>query len=148
MTSTAAKITERQEFLSNIITTAVEGGSNYWALFLEYDFSMEDEYVTTVKVVDHVENDDFPIESNFLTGRIENWDEISAAVEDGTLPSKKITPIEIYWAIKQIIEDDLVNSSYSVAIYTANKMNDAGEIDADIADVIMQVAVLGDVVYG
>jgi hypothetical protein len=41
-----------------------------------------------------------------------------------------------------------VHESYVDMLRKADRHNDAGDIDAEIADLIVQAAVLGDIVYG
>ena len=110
---------EREQFLADIITCAVEGGG-VWARFSGY-----------------------------------RWDGIPSAecratlhdMEDGE--SYPLTIDAVARGIGLIVRGDVgVNRTLRGAILYADRENDAGEIDADAADVIVQAGLLGDVVYG
>jgi hypothetical protein len=120
------KSEERQQFLNDVLITAVEGGINYWAAVSEYRWDGVE--VASVRVHEFDEE----------TG---DYDKEGVMVMAGQLAGP----------IGQIIADgsEINLADDSVArIFIANRLNDAGEIDAGDADAIMQVAVLGDVVYG
>jgi hypothetical protein len=124
-------MTEREQFLSDVLVTAVEGGINYWAAVSDYSFTDAD-------------GNDVP-----ATVKVHEMIDVGGGYEEVGVP---ITTKEIDAAIKRImnLEDDikyLGNYTRSLVLQ-ASMENDAGDIDADIADTIMQIAVLGEVVYG
>lgn len=115
---------ERVEFLNDVITTAVEGGINCWAAVSDYKWSGVPETTVTVHELDY-DTSDF--------------------MESGV----PVTVETIASAIGKIVRGESQISEDRVKmIKDASAENDAGDIDSDLADCIVQVAVLGDVVYG
>jgi hypothetical protein len=127
---------ERTDFLACVLVTAVEGGINYWAAVSDYSFT------------------DAPV-GYTMTDASVTVHEMDDATGEYKEPGVHVTLAAIASAIQEIITRrdrgerplDLADS-YVSAIAGASAINDAGDIDADLADVIMQVAVLGNVVYG
>lgn len=122
-----AEKTDREQFLDDIITTAVEGGIGYWSQVSQYRWG--DEKETTVRVHE--------LDS---AGNVENKVGVP------------ITRNKIEEAIKKIAD---MNTSIEYLhprvrgeIFIASCDNDAGDIDATLADIIVQVAMFGKVVYG
>jgi hypothetical protein len=121
---------EREQFLSDVMTTAVEGGINYWASVSDYrwDAPFDQQGVT---VYDH-SGDELPPEG------------------------KRVTPEDIASAISKMRanKDGLFawahrSESYWVQFWLADRTNgEDGDYDAGIADCILQVAVFGDVIFG
>lgn len=129
---------ERETFLADIIVTAVEGG--YSALgFRDYRWHYPEDYMgpsdpknplglapggggnATVTVVD-VENDGKAYE---------------------------VTIDSIATALGKIRKgESRIADQYRKRILDGDRDNDAGEIDAYDADIVVQMATLGDVVYG
>lgn len=124
-----------REFLSDIMTTAIAGGINYWASILSYD-----ESAATVVLAD---------------------------TEEGATPEALlILDIDVLaQGIKVVLEahppfydpNDTHSQCQDVpflSAYWASVMRsavlalDAGEIDADAADVIVQAALFGEIRYG
>lgn len=118
---------ERTQFLADILTTAVEGGINYWAEVSDYTWDFDNPGVAFVRVY---------------------------CIEDDDLTPPEGVPVDIEKIAKAIarILDPQIPTDLSATnvkmIRDASKENDAGDVDADLADCIMQVAVLGDVIYG
>jgi hypothetical protein len=117
---------ERKQFLNDVITTAVEGGIGYWSQVSDYHWG--DEIETTVRVHE-LDDDGTP-------------DAIGVP----------ITPAKIEDAIKLILtkdsHGDYIHSRIRSNIFEASAENDAGDIDADLADIIVQIAMFGKLVYG
>lgn len=119
--STAA----RKEFLADIIVAAVEGGTGYWAQVSAYKHSGS---VDEVHAVLHETKDD-------ESGYKEKGMRLDAgAVERGIdlISRGKID----------------VSAPTHDAICGASMRGDAGSIDSDLADIIAQAALLGEIVYG
>ncbi len=117
---------ERATFLSDIITTAVEGGVNYWAQVTKYHWSDEKPETTTATLAEH-----------------------EAASRDEMIKHGKLTPDTVANAIGRIVRNEVkVHFSYIKLIAGATATNDGGDIDAEAADIIAQVAILGEVIYG
>jgi hypothetical protein len=112
--------TEREQYLDDILTTAVEGGIGYWSFGRNYVWS--DDGPTSVEIKQDDEDDD-------------TWHTVDrSAIRKG---------------ITRLLSGDMkVHESYVDMLRKADRHNDAGDIDAEIADLIVQAAVLGDIVYG
>jgi hypothetical protein len=124
-------LTEREQFLSDVLITAVEGGVNYWAGVSYYRWQDKDGNDVPASVTVHEMDDE--------TG-------------DYKEPGVPITTKEIGRAIARIMDttDEIKHLPTWVRkdVFGASMDNDAGDIDANIADMIMQIAVLGEVTYG
>lgn len=113
---------DRKEFLADVLTTAVEGGINYWAMVSNYNY-------------------DTPAETRVTVHELDDDGNPSGYVD--------ITITEIARAIQSVlITDTSLPSHVRSTIRETNAENDAGDIDAELADVIMQFAVLGRITYG
>lgn len=125
---------EREQFLSDIISTAIEGGIGYWSTTLAYQWTDDDG------------------QPQLCVGE-------RLARPTGTYAA--ITPVDsevIYGIDTNIIakgidvmrESPNFNGSHVLrdSILAASRENDAGDIDADCADVIVQAALFGELVYG
>jgi hypothetical protein len=132
---------ERTEFLGDIITAAVEGGTGYWAQVSQYQYvdrwsEPEGRIAVCVgtrqaggaRATLHEMNDE---ETGYKAeGLLLNADAVARGLG-------KIKRGEVQ-----------INDSLRALIMRADADNDAGDIDADAADVITQVALLGEIVYG
>lgn len=119
------------QFLQDVMTTMVESGSD--ALWYWDDFEMvsvkrrEDEYHEVME-----------FSFRCLDG-------------DGEEVRFTMTPLKVAKAIERTLSADdeaLCGQVISEYIISGVKDNDAGDIDAEAADVIAQVATFGEVVYG
>jgi hypothetical protein len=112
--------TEREQYLDDILITAVEGGIGYWSVGRKYVWS--DDGPTSVEIRQDDE-DDAP------------WHLVDrSAIRKG---------------IELVLSGEMsVHESYADTLRKAEREKDAGYIDAEIADMIVQAAVLGDIVYG
>lgn len=114
-----------REFTANVVTTAVESGIHgiqYWADVLAYEWKGDD-YAQAV-IMDR---------------------------ESGRPHMYPLTHEVIEAGINMIIDRHNamhLDDSYRVAVRIAVEDNDAGQIDSELADQIVQAATLGDVVYG
>lgn len=115
---------QRQAFYDDVLTTAVEGGINYWAECRGYRWS--DDGPTTADVRDAGYEDDGPGEWKHLT---------RASMVEAFSVLRSDKPLALH-------------SSYRERINQAWRAADAGDIDTTDADIVVQVAVLGDVIYG
>lgn len=110
------------EFHKDILITAVEGGINYWAAVNAYD---PDAGKVTVYELD----------------------------DDGQtiLSTTQVDDHQIGKAVRRILNTDFdvaMADTYRKDVADAAKWLDAGDIDAMLADCIVQVACFGRVVYG
>lgn len=125
----AVKSPARTEFLNDVLVAALEGGIDYWADISSYQFPSEEHWQTksVSALVRESEGDDG------APGRWRNVT-ISTAAEGINLIMKR-ADIQVAPGVRK-------------AIAGASVTNDAGDVDADLADVIIQVALLGEVRYG
>lgn len=128
---------EREEFLSDIITTAVEGGTGYWAQVSQYQYVMDGEL--------HVYTGP-KIEGGGTRATLHELNDDETGYKDEPLV---VTIDTIAAGIGKIERRDVqVHSWFHERILKASRANDAGQIDADDADIIVQVALLGEIRYG
>lgn len=116
---------ERERFLADIIITAVEGGTGYWA---------------SVSAYDHPE--DSPAETRAILHE-----------EDGERYSEvplEVTLDVVALGIARIKQDGFsIRSELKNDIIVASEKNDdEGLLDAEAADVIVQAGLFGQIVYG
>lgn len=114
------KSPERKEFLNDVFTIALEGGIGYWSYAEEYHNNSDDYFAVIVDA----EGDD--------------------AFEKSTINQDTIVK-----GINKIINLEVkINPDMRLDIIAASKENDASNIDANIADCIVQVGLLGEIVFG
>lgn len=129
------RTTEREQFLADIITTAIEGGTGYWATVYRYKW------------------DDLP------PAEVHAW-----IVDNETVGTQPAPPAYEAWLSEhaRVINVELIARGISriasgrvpvalslqQAIVVGNRDVDAGMIDADCADVIVQAGLFGEIVYG
>ena len=113
------------QFLGDVMTTALEGGVNYWSACSEVE-RLED--LTIVSCLIHQLNDD----------------------EDGyEEEGLYLTLKEIGLGIQRLMSGDVgVNSTLLGYISQAVAEKYAGHIDSDAADVIVQAGLLNEIRYG
>jgi hypothetical protein len=118
----------RTEFLTDMLTTAVEGGIQYWAQVVSYrwDCPAAARHVT---IIEH-----------------ENTDQDDP-------PKITVTLDMIASALGRFMRDEdgcrFVESAGDGQVKLANRTNgDDGDVDAGDADCILQIAALGEVIYG
>jgi len=116
---------EREQFLADIITGAIEGGINYWAATEEYkwDCPAQDTHAVIREVLDF----DAP---EYGPPVIMTLDTIARGIRILLEPGVEISP-DIREAVRE-----------------GNRDNDACYIDADAADCIVQMAIFGKLVFG
>jgi len=114
-------VTERDQFLRDIFIIALEGGIGYWAMSLTYNSS---KYNYSSDIVDAETEEEF---------------------EEG----KTINRDTIIKGLNKIVSNEIrLNSQLMKDIAAANVTNDAGEIDAESADCIVQAGLFGEVRFG
>lgn len=118
------------DFLAGIIITAVEGGINYWAAITEYSpegWSDDSKMPETIhaKVQEHTEDDEVSQKPQLLD---------TFAVAKG---------------IERILTHQVPIADYIEGyIWQGLSNEDAGHIDAEAADCIVQAALLNELRYG
>lgn len=114
-------MTPTKQIASDVLITAVEGGSGYWAAFRNYTTTKEPLGAVSVEVRD--------------------------AESGGTW--HKVTLADVTAAIKKVASGSVkVHSSYVRRMAIMVVRPDDADYDATDADIVLQVAVLGDVIYG
>jgi hypothetical protein len=125
----AIKATVDEQFLRDCLVTAVETpfGSWWWS-----------EPGTCVR----------DAELNILTINLAIDDPNEEEGSGKHTPWKTVTPADLVPAIQKIIDYRLLGGSYMNYLLRAVRDCDAGDVDAIVADAILQVLILGEVVYG
>lgn len=126
----------RTGFLGDIITTAVEGGTGYWAQVSQYQY----EYDGEIRVCVGERQGDEPR----ATLHELNDDENGYKAE-----GLELTVDAVASGIGKILRGEaVVSEGLKRRLAEASRENDGCEIDAGDADCIAQAALLGEVVYG
>ena len=116
---------ESDQFYFDIFVCAMEGGINYWASRDIYHHSTngEDDLLGFKAAI--TEMDDY-----------------------GPGPQHIITRQTIVDGVREVIGTERLPHETVKMVVDAKRYWDAGDIDADLADIIVQFGVLGDVIYG
>jgi hypothetical protein len=134
--SIALTLVPSDQFLRDVLCTAVEGGSNYWADFITTE-TVQGTYVT---------------EHQRVTVR-------ECGDEDTIVSEKSVGLPELREGVRRVLQGDMtdkadhaqVSPDLRAGLYKAlisEDGGDAGQVDANLADCIMQAAALGRIVYG
>jgi hypothetical protein len=138
---TRARTEERKQFLADIITTAVEGGTGYWAQVSQYQYG---DYSGIFDGKLSVYTGKRQGDDTRATLHEMNDDETGYKDEGLDLDFDAVAR-----GLGKIKRGEIgINDRLRAMIMVADAENDAGNIDADAADVIAQVALLGEIVYG
>jgi hypothetical protein len=131
---------QRAEFLGDIITTALEGGTGYWAQVSQYQYVSDGELRVCVGTA----------KTGAGAGEAcATLHELNDAGDGYKEQGLELTLDAVAAAIGKITSGQVSVGGMTVqAVVAASRENDADEIDADYADTIAQVALLGEVVYG
>lgn len=118
---------EREQFLADVLTTAVEGGIQYW-----------------IDTVDEYRHKGLAPRDYFAVITFEN------PKDDG--PSRlteRITIDVVAKGIGILDKDQAFHFGYFNEFWKANRTNgNEGDFDASVADCIVQCGLLGEVVFG
>ena len=116
--------TPREEFLDDVIVTAIEGGIGYWSVCHSYKWKDQSEVTAVIQEFDEWKNE---------------------PVGDKIKLDRKM----VRRGIREILSGDTNCGDYLIKmVAAANATNDGCDIDADGADAIIQVACFGNLVYG
>jgi hypothetical protein len=151
----STRTAERTEFHSDIITGAVEGGTGYWAQVSQYQYDYNGETKRSVgeivgegtRAVLHEMDDD---ESGYKAeGHVITPDTIA----HGFSVLRNLIQIDDEINGRPALstqsgEPAYISVSYRKHLLDAYKECDAGDLDADDCDVLVQLAIFGKVVYG
>lgn len=124
---------ERAEFLGDVLGTALEGGIGYWSAASEIhrvgDYPHGDWQYSAVTLFEVGDGDTTCSVTNAdCEGHRVDLDSVARGIAALLAPGRTYR--------------------HRVLLAHANRHNDAGDIDADIADDIVQCAALGSLVYG
>lgn len=131
----AGVIKGSEQLARDVMVTAVEGGSGYWARFIG---------------VQRVDNEGFPDHLDIISFQVRpDEPAYSDKREDLRDQFQEITAEKILVAMQQIVRDEkLISPSFQSDVLLALLHDDASDIDADGADAILQVACFGELVFG
>jgi hypothetical protein len=123
---------KRNEFLSYVLITAVEGGINYWSAVSDYVPEHEDPEKIGVTVYEYEPAEgETDAQGYAVNGVRVTLDTIAKGI--GILDKSP----------------DHYHGGYWSQFWEANRTNgDDGDYDAGIADCILQAGIFGEVVYG
>jgi hypothetical protein len=120
----ATRSAERVDFLAGVLTTAVEGGIGYWSMAEGYTWEQDEHgMMTEARVQLH------PIEGEFKPVNV-TIDTIAKGIGLVSRPDFKVRDDIRRWVIE------------------GSRTNDGGNVDSNCADVIVQAALFGEIVYG
>ena len=128
----------RETFLADIITTALEGGIGYWSRATAYRWYSPD---LTGGTAEPATNGG----GNAYASIEEHGD------SETPLATWEITPDIIVKGLTKIRSHEPIKylgNHTRATMINADRQNDASLIDADVADQIVQVSLFGEVVYG
>lgn len=115
------------ELAGDILVAAIEGGSNYWAAYRSVNRT-EDLTITDAVIIE--------------------WDEDKTERE---MTKKKITRESVIKALNLVADGRILPLDHTI-ISAAHLCRigvwDGGEMDAYRSDVVLQVALFGEVIYG
>lgn len=110
-------------FIDGIFATAIEGGINYWCVSAHTTENEKGEIVSAVFAEDEP--------------------------QDENKPTFTVTSEGILEALKKLCERTVkVRSDIHDDVMRAIMEDDAGQIDSDLADTIIQIACFNELVYG
>lgn len=141
---------QRNQFYSDIIVTAAEGGCYYWADFKEYN---------RPDMTGHFQCCDAPADMGHMFGCPEKSEKInhnnaanvSVKVRDMGDPDEPWTLIDndAIGRALSMLKDGKVQTSRGQKFWAeVYRTMEGADIDADDADVIVQVACYGEIVFG
>lgn len=131
---TVTKLDAREQFLRGVLCTAVEGGTNYWAQ------------------VSAIKREGYRADAKVNEPGFSDWSYLGYTLHDSEDEGKKhvVTVATVKRGLKLLTQDTKVGVRQDIrkAILLANIDPDNGDIDAEAADVIIQVGIFGEIVYG
>ena len=130
-----AKMTDKQAFYSDVIITAVEGGIGYWSYVRGYVHGHDEDFNDENRTPAHTEVFDF--EDGDVEAPDAKWHKLDNKV--------------IAKAFKLIMSKDEIpyaSKEWRKRMVAAYWANDCCDIDSGDADMVVQIALLGEVVYG
>lgn len=141
MTAPAVTLTtERKQFLFDVFCAALEGGIGYWSLCHKYCWR-KFEAPQDAPFTDTTDLDGF----HAIIEEQENGD----WSREGEKPRVRVDAEAIERGIAKLAAGEVkIGSVVLGRILAGSALNDAGDIDSEAADCIVQAAVLDEVKYG
>jgi hypothetical protein len=130
--SMAKRTPARAQFLTDTLTTAIEGGINYWAGVLSYHWWSPDLEGGTAEHEEGVANAHATICDNELDGEVLQVT-LDTMAHGWTLFAQQYASVPGDWA--EAIKANRTNS-------------EDGDFDAQVADMVLQLGLFGEVIYG
>lgn len=131
---TRPRSAERTEFLSDVLSTALEGGVNYWSSAFDIwrigDYPKGEWYYDAVTLYEDADGDKH------------------CSQNDEECRGHRVDLHGIARGINALVKRRDPGYRHRELLVQANRENYAGEIDSDIADDVAQMAALGALVYG
>ena len=128
---------DKQRFLSDVIITAVEGGIGYWSYVRNYRHGCPKDGNDEARVPAHVElcdHDDGEVRRDATDAK---W-----------MPLDNKVVAKAFKAIMGQDEIPFASLNWRKRMVAAYWANDSGDIDSGDADMVVQIALFGKVVYG
>lgn len=146
--------TARENLYSDILTTAVEGGINYWAQVSNYDHGIDfdnipNRRVALASVTVHPNEEDMFDASDLHekqphgTERVEYWDGTTA---DAVAVPVTVATVRRGWNL--VKNGGVVNERLTSKVRTADRDMENADFDAELADAVLQAGVFGKVMFG
>jgi hypothetical protein len=139
----SARSAERAEFLSDIIVAAVEGGTGYWAQVSQYQVASYSPVKADARVIVGTMHPPIGTDTRAVLHPLKD-DDSGYEREGQVVDIEKVATSVVKFNRGEV----KVNLGLARVIWEASSENDAGMIDAEAADVIVQVALFGEVVFG
>lgn len=137
---------ERQQFLFDVFVTALEGGINYWSHCLTYKWIKDG-------ADPDGEMDEITDLEGFYAEIVDDADDAEGSGKAYRIDAKVIQ--KGLGVVRRMTDDPLTGSSseglhktYRGLVLVADHQNDASDIDALLADAIVQCGLFGQVIYG
>lgn len=170
--NTTTKKTEREQFLDDVITTALEGGIGYWSMCETYTWGDDKPTVATIfqteeditcrvcgqslrdarSVTEQLWRAPVILATDAEIETITETDDGRTIVLDCEHQPEVLTVDRalIEKAIATLLAGPVkfMSDKWRARLIGASAINDAGDIDASDADAIVQVGLFGEVVYG
>lgn len=148
-------MTPKQEVLSYVLSTAVEGGINYWAndrddqnrlQVIRIDRDSNGDYLSIVFDRRAVENVSGTKVSAFVTD-LDGNNEVAVDFKALTRGLRAIVDYKVTFGGKPLEQTSQMRR-VALALLFAKSNDDAPDYDAGDADSLVQAALFGDIVYG
>lgn len=146
-------LTPREEFYADILTIAIEGGVNYWAEVTDYHHGLNFDgnhttretlpTATLTDTTDTITTANLHPKQTHGTATITDWDGNNTTATTLTV---NVDTIRRGW--NALRKNKGVADRILRAMRTAERTLDAADIDAEVADCVLQAGMFGKVILG